>query len=566
MSTRIERARAYYKRKGFAKTCKKTMVVLKRMVLGKTVWKTLWASDAQLEQWSREEFSYQPKLSILIPMYKTPLPFFKELMDCFQGQIYSNWELCLADGSGEDTEAYEYVKELQKNDDRIRYKRLECNGGISENTNAALDMATGDFIVLCDHDDLVTKDAFYHVVKALNEDKEIDTLYTDEDKVDMDGKEHFDPAFKPDFNVDFFRGGNYICHMFVTRLEIARQVRFKKEYDGAQDFDFIFRCCEASKKVHHIPRLLYHWRCHMNSTAGNPESKLYAYEAGVKAIQAHLDRFGIRATAEMTPFFGYYFVNYQQVGMPKVSLISTEKLSDKVYNAIDYPNMETILISGEYTPENINKAVSERATGEILFFVDPRVQELKEGCFEKLLAPHQREDLASTFAKVSNREGTLYSVGMVTGVRGFFGRSFPAVEEENNGYAMRLLIPQNLSASDLTCAMIKKADYRKVGGMDENLGYICSAVDLYLKMGQAEKLHFFETRAQAVIDAYVDEDAEDEWADFGGISPEDKNRFCEKWPEVISGVDRNYNPNLTQVYGGYVMKGIRELRAQRKKQ
>lgn len=563
MSTRKERAIRYYKKYGFVKTCEKTCQVVNNIIMQKQAYRHYMASEEELQIWGEEckNFPKQPKLSILIPMYKTPLPFFQELMDCFLGQIYSNWELCLADGSGEDTDAYRYVMELQKTDARIKYKRLECNGGISENTNAALDMATGDFIVLCDHDDLVTKDAFYHVVKAINEDDTIDTLYTDEDKVDMKGKKHFDPSFKPDFNIDFLRGGNYICHMFVTRREIAQKVRFIKEYDGAQDFDFIFRCCESSRRIYHIPRLLYHWRCHINSTAGNPESKLYAYEAGTKAVQASLERCGIQATAEMTPYFGYYFVNYRQVGMPKVSLISTEKLSENVYNSTDYPNLETILIAGEYVPENINKAVKEQATGDILFFVDPRVQELKEGCFERLLAPHQREDLASTFAKVANKQDTLYSVGVITGVHGFFGRSFPAIEVENNGYAMRLLIPQNLSASDLTCAMVKKADFDAVGGMDEQMGYVCSAVDLYLKMGQAGKLHFFETRARAVIDAFVDEEDDEEWIDFGGISEKEKQQFCEKWPEITSGVDRNYNPNLTQVYGGYAMKGWREMRS-----
>lgn len=564
MSTRKERAIKYYKKYGFAKTCKKTAKVTKNILMQKRAYMCYMANEEELQVWKEEceRFEKQPKLSILIPMYKTPLPFFKELMDCFQGQIYTNWELCLADGSGEDTESYEYVMELQKSDDRIKYKRLECNGGISENTNAALSMATGDFIVLCDHDDLVTKDAFYHVVKAINEDDTIDTLYTDEDKVDMDGKEHFDPAFKPDFNIDFFRGGNYICHMFVTRRKIAQKVRFEKEYDGAQDFDFIFRCCEASEKVYHIPRLLYHWRCHMNSTAGNPESKLYAYKAGTKALQANLERCGIQATAEMTEFFGYYFVNYQQVGMPKVSLISTEELSDDVYKNIEYPNLEIILVSGEYVPKTINKAVKERATGEILFFIDPRVKQLDAGCFEKLLAPLQRTDLASTFGKVRNKEELIYSAGMITGIRHSFGRVFPGSDYDNKGYAMRLYIPQNLSASDLACAMIKREAFDAVGGMDENLSYICSAVDLFLCIGKTGKLHLFEPRAEAMIEAKVDEN--EEWIDFGGIPEAELDNFCKKWPEIASSVDANYNPNMTQLYAGYVMKSWAEMKSERR--
>ena len=196
---RVERAVKYYKRQGLKKTVKKTF-----RVLFKSKWKF---EDVTLKELARESlvrFPYNPKVSVLIPMYKTPVEYFKELLNRFQGQTYGNWELCLADGSGEDTEAYFEILERQKNDSRIKYKRLESNDGISANTNQALDMATGDYIVLCDHDDLVTLDALFRVAEALNADPSIDTLYTDEDKVDMDGRKHFDPTFKPDFNIDYF--------------------------------------------------------------------------------------------------------------------------------------------------------------------------------------------------------------------------------------------------------------------------------------------------------------------------------------------------------------------------
>lgn len=558
MSTRIERAKKFYKRNGFKKTVKKTLKVSKNIVMQRSVWKHYLASEEEIEQWRSVEFEKQPKLSILIPMYKTPLPFFKELMESIRGQIYGNWELCLADGSGEDSEAYYYVKELQKTDDRIKYKRLEKNGGISENTNEALDMATGEFIVLCDHDDLITIDAFYHVVDAINRDETIDTLYTDEDKVDMKGKKFFEPSFKPDFNIDFLRSGNYICHMFVTRREIANRVRFVKEYDGAQDFDFILRCCEESRKVYHIPRLLYHWRCHINSTAGNPESKLYAYEAGTKVLQSNLDRCGINATAEMSEFWGYYYVNYHRVGTPKVSLISTRQLSEDVWKRIGYNNLEVVLFGGEYNATNINQAIREEVTGEILFFVDPRMQSLDEHCFERLLHPLQRDDLASSFAKVINAQQTVYSAGIVLGIRDLIGRSFAAYEGDDNGYGMRLRIAQNLSGSDLACAMIKRETFDAVGGLDESLPYIFSSIDLFLKMTKGDKLHLFEPRACAVIDAPVEEG--EEWYDFAPITEKEIALFKNKWPNELAMIDRNYNPNLTKLYAGYVVKTWSEFK------
>lgn len=549
MSTRIERAREYYKKNGLKKTMKKTCKVTKKILLQKRAWKSFFATEEELRKWSKEEFEKKPKLSILIPMYYTPIEFFKELMECIQGQIYTNWELCLADGSGQDTDAYEYVKKLQETDNRIKYKRLASNGGISENTNAALDMATGEFIVLCDHDDLITRDAFYHVVKAINEDETIDVLYTDEDKVDMVEKRYIEPSFKPDYNIDFLRSGNYICHMFVVRKEIAQSVRFMKEYDGAQDFDFIFRCCEAARRVYHIPRLLYHWRCHVNSTAANPESKLYAYEAGVKALQDNLNRSGIDATAVMSECLGYYFTDYNLVGKPKVSVISTKVLSQNVIDNIKYDNLELVLIDGDYNPININRVVRENATGDILFFIDPRMQSLEQDCFARLLAPLQRDDLASTFAKVVNTEDICYSVGIVTGIGDGFGRAFPGVEGGNKGYAMRLYVAQNLSASDLSCAMIKREMFDAVDGMDENLSYICSAVDLYLRMGQKNRLHFFEPRAMATIHAEVK--GKEEWIDFEEIPMKDMQLFERKWKKEISQVDKNYNPNFTKNYAGY---------------
>lgn len=556
MSTRIERAKKYFKKNGWKKTIKKTWKVSKNILLQQRCWKYYLVTE---EEWKRQRetvFEKQPKLSILIPMYQTPIVFFKELIDTIQGQSYTNWELCLADGSPEDTDAFRYVMELQKKDDRIKYRRLEKNGGISENTNAALDMATGDFIVLCDHDDLLAKDAFYHVVKAINEDERIDTLYTDEDKVNMKGKKYFEPAFKPDFNIDFLRGGNYICHMFVTRREIANKVRFIKEYDGAQDFDFIFRCCEMSDRIYHIPRLLYHWRCHQNSTAANPESKLYAYEAGTKAVQAHLERCNIAATVKMSECWGYYLIDYQLTGNPKVSIISTEALSETVLKQTTYANIERIIVEKQYTPEQINKAV-KKATGEMLCFLDPRITSLEEGCLEKMLAPLQRSDLSAVFARVYNQKDCLYSAGILTGIRGCFGRARPGMERDNKGYAMHLLIPQDMQASDLACCVIKKADFDAVGGMDESFSYIPSCVDLYLKMGRLGKKHMFEPQAVAVIDAVVDED--NEWIDFEPASVESE-AFIKKWRSVVSKTDPVYNPNLLATFGGYFLKPWSQLK------
>ena len=212
-----------------------------------------------------------PCVSIVVPLYCTNETFLREMIGSVQAQSYENWELCLADGSPEENAARleTVVRECAGEDARICYRRLEKNLGIAGNTNAAIAMAHGEWIALLDHDDLLAPQALYRIVEALNQSsEEPDVFYSDEDKVTTDLSEHFQPHFKPDFNVDLLRSNNYITHFFVVRTNLIRQVGgFCREYDGAQDYDFIFRCTEAAKHICHIPEVLYHWRTHQASTA-----------------------------------------------------------------------------------------------------------------------------------------------------------------------------------------------------------------------------------------------------------------------------------------------------------
>src|SRR5699024_5477660 len=183
-----------------------------------------------------------------------------------------------------------------------RVKNLSENLGIAGNTNAALEMTEGEFIGLLDHDDLLAPNALYEVAAALAKDSSLDAVYTDEDKVTTDLGEHFQPHLKPDFNLDLLRSNNYICHFFVVRRSVFEKTGgFRSEFEGAQDYDFIFRCVENAEKVGHIPEILYHWRTHKESTADNPASKMYAFEAGKRAIEAHLERTGVPGTVSHTP-------------------------------------------------------------------------------------------------------------------------------------------------------------------------------------------------------------------------------------------------------------------------
>ena len=274
------------------------------------------------------EFAYAPKISIVVPLYRTPETYLTELIESVKKQTYGNWELCLSDGSWEDSPIAGLLARYEAEEDRIKVVSHKEPLKISENTNAALEIASGDFIAFADHDDLLAPNALYECVNLLNNEPSTEMIYTDEDKVDMSGKEHFMPHFKSDFNIDLLRSVNYICHLLVVKREVFEAAgMLAPEFDGAQDYDFILRCVEKTSEIRHIPKVLYHWRAHKDSTAENLGSKDYAFEAGRKAIQAHYDRTGIPAEARKMQINDLYFYRskYRLTESPLVSVIIPNK-------------------------------------------------------------------------------------------------------------------------------------------------------------------------------------------------------------------------------------------------
>ena len=243
-------------------------------------------------------------------------------MDSIVGQSYQKWELCLADGSKTD-DVEKYLREHYLSDSRIKYKRLNKNLGIAGNTNTALNMASGEFIMLADHDDVLEKDALFEIVSLLNKNRKLDIVYTDEDLTNKNGTKYLSPRFKPDFNINFLRSINYICHIFLVRKTILDKVGgFRTEFDGAQDWDLILRCCEQTEYIGHVPKILYHWRAHEGSTAGNPASKKYAIAAGRKAVEEHYKRLGLEAKIEDTGIFVMFRTDFVVQNNPKISIIN----------------------------------------------------------------------------------------------------------------------------------------------------------------------------------------------------------------------------------------------------
>lgn len=560
----------YFKKNGFKKACKRTVYFFTERKSYERLRKYTDPTPQELERQRNQEFPYAPKVSILIPMYKTPIKFFMELIECVQAQTYSNWELCLADGTGKDTESSSYAKECMKNDSRIVYRMLDSNDGISENTNRALEMATGEFIALVDHDDVITPDALYHMVKAVNDDPLADSVYSDEDKMDMEGGKLFEPHFKPDFNIDYLRNCNYICHMFMTRTQIAKDAgAFRKPFDGAQDFDFIFRCTEKSRHVAHVPRILYHWRLNANSTAAVPESKLYAYDAGVKSISEHFARTGLTMQAAMGTSFGYYRNVPVIDGCPKVSIVIYGKKSEtekckQILSGLSYKNAMAAVCKA--SPEAINRAVSN-ASGEYVLLIDARVTEVSEDLIEQLLGYAQRHDVSAAAARTYGSDDHIYHTFLVMGIEHSFGYAFRQLDRGNNGYFMRINAPQDVSGVDLTCTIVKKSVWEAVSGLDESLALTYGAADLSLKITALDR------------NVEIDENTPAMWRDMHkivyipyaqariNVSSEEKwhtdaqdAQFVQKWPQVMETVDRYYNVNLTKRDTNFTILSSMELK------
>lgn len=308
---------------------KKAAYYLKRNGVKKTwyaVWERLeerklppyqWEENGERELASQREKStgFSTTFSILVPTYCTREDYLREMIASLTSQTYSKWELILADATP-DTSVEKIVKTIT--DARIRYVRLAKNAGIAENTNQALKLATGDYVGLLDHDDVLTADALYEMAARIEEAKksgrQLQMLYSDEDKCNGDRSCYYEPHFKEDFNLDLLLSNNYICHFLVMKRELIQDLGFRSEFDGAQDFDLVLRAAarlmEQEELIVHIPKVLYHWRCHTGSTAENPQSKLYAYEAGRRAIQDFADKAGWNATAEDTAHVGFYCLRY----------------------------------------------------------------------------------------------------------------------------------------------------------------------------------------------------------------------------------------------------------------
>ena len=537
-------------------------------------------SPKDLEEQKKYQFLYRPKISIVIPLYRTPEKYLDAMIDSVLNQSYSNWELCLSDGSGENSPLTELLKQYEKKDSRIKVAYNNRQLHIAENTNEAIKIATGDFIAFSDHDDLLTPDALFHVAKAVNENMELEVLYSDEDKVSA-GEKFMQPHMKPDFNIDLLRTVNYICHLFVVKKTMIEKVgMLRPEFDGAQDYDFILRCVEATDRIYHIPRILYHWRFFEGSTAENPESKLYAFEAGKRAIEAHYERVGIHAEVVQGEFLGLYRTKYIRDYDPLVSILIPNKDHtddlDRCIRSIEekstYHNYEYIIIEnnsdqeetfayykkleeenpkvhvvywdGEFNYSAINNYGASFAKGEYLLLLNNDVEVINADWLEEMLGYCMREDVGIVGARLYYPDDTIQHAGVVIGFGGIAGHAFVQQKRGTTGYCHRIICAQDYSAVTAACMMVKKSVFEDVGGLTEELKVAFNDVDFCMKVRQAGKLVVYNPYAELYHYESKSRGLEDTPEKVARFNNEIKI-FSERWPEILKNGDPYYNPNLT---------------------
>ena len=496
-------------------------------------WYQAYVPDQEtLEAQKKHKFDYRPLISIAVPAYQTPVEFLKQMIESLISQTYPEWELCIANASPDNEEMQRVLADYSAKDSRVRFCNLKENLGIAENTNRAFSMAKGEFMGLLDHDDLLAPNALYEIVQALQDHPQADALYTDEDKVTTELDEHFQPHLKPDFNLDLLRSNNYICHFFVVRRSIVEKAGgFRKEFDGAQDYDFIFRCTENAREVLHVPEILYHWRTHKASTADNPASKMYAFEAGKRAIEANLERTGTKGVVSHTQDLGFYRVKYPVQGKPLVSVIIPNKdeketlqtCMEMLNSNTSYQNFEIIIIENNSTTDEIFRYYKElskdprihllrwgkefnysainnfgvaHAKGEYLLFLNNDIKSINPDWMEELLGVCQRPEVGGVGAKLIYPDNTIQHAGCVVGMGGIAGHMFVDMPADRTGYLHKASLLQDMSAVTAACLMMKKEVFEEAGGFTEELAVAFNDVDLCLKVRKNNHLIVYDPYAK----------------------------------------------------------------------
>ncbi len=543
------------------------------------------ADEETLNAQRERTFEIAPKISVVVPLYKTPLQYFEEMAESVLSQTYGNLELVLVNASKEDEALSEAATRLAEKDSRVTVVTLEENLGISENTNRGIEASAGEFIALLDHDDTIEPDALYDYVEALNQDPAIELFYSDEDKITEDKNAWFYPNFKPDFAIDFLRANNYMCHFLMTKKALFERLGgYRKEYDGAQDHDMILRIAETTDHIFHFPRILYHWRSIATSTASGVGVKDYAKSAGIRAIEAHYERVGIPATVTAAAVDGWYVSRYTLSRRPLVSVLipnkdhvkDLQKCLESLYhkstyreievivienNSTDpktfafyeeakskYPDLSVVKYEGKFNYAAVNNLGAKHAKGEYLLLLNNDIEADAPDFLESMMGYGLREDVGIVGAKLLYPDRTVQHAGVLVGFGGIAGHLFKNLKENEPGYMCRAISTTDVSAVTAACLLVKKALYEQVGGLDEAFEVAFNDVDFCLKVRATGKLIVYDAEAKLIHAESKSRGVEDTPEKFRRFAGESR-RLSEKWGILrVSGKrfeDPYYNPNFS---------------------
>ena len=533
-----------------------------------------------------------PLVSVVVPVYNTPLTFFRQMVQSVRRQTYPRWQLVLVDASdAAHTAPGALAQKLARTETRILYRKVE-NRGIAGNTTAGFTLAEGDCIALLDHDDLLYPNALYECVQRMLATG-ADLVYSDEIVLSADLKRLGGYHFKPDFAPDYLRGNNYITHLalFTRKLLDAAGAREDPEFEGAQDHDLLLRLTEKAKKVEHIPKVLYVWRGHAGSTAAGMEAKPYAIAAGERAIDAHLARVGLPGRAMAVPGApGAFQVRYELTGRPLISVLipnkdhtdDLERCLASLYKNAGYDNFEVLVLENNSTrPETgqyyaalpgryprcrvlwyqgafnfsaVNNFGARQAVGEHLLLLNNDIEVLSPDFLRELLSYSQRPDVGAVGAKLYYPDDTIQHAGVIMGINGSAGHSHKSYPRQAVGDLYRLVTTQDYMAVTGACLMTKAALYRAAGGLDEeNFAVAYNDVDYCLKLWQQGLHNVFTPRAEAYHyeskSRGLDTNPENE-----ARYQREKANFYAKYKPYIDNYDPYYNPHFNNLFENFGLK------------
>lgn len=510
-----------------------------------------------------------PLVSVVVPVYRPELWYFRAMVASVRNQSYAHWELCLCDDASGDAELTAELRNLASADARIKVAALERNGGISRATNAALALASGEMVALLDHDDTLEPDALAAVVDTIASHADTDVLYSDDDKIDA-ADVAYQPHFKPDWSPDLLLSYPYMGHLLVVRRTLLEEIGgFRPEFDGSQDFDVMLRATERARRVVHIPRVLYHWRAVAGSAAGDSAAKPWAHDASRRAVADAMARRGIDGRLDDGPFPGAYHVRRRVSGDPLVSVLvpfrdqasMTARCLESLALEAERHRVEVVLVdNGSVEPETqallqrldetvivaaydgpfnwaaINNLAASRAKGDYLLFMNNDVESATSGWLEALLEQAQRPEVGVVGARLLFPDDVVQHAGVVLGQHGIAGHVFMGLPAGGVGYFGWDRLVRPYSAVTGACMMTRRAVFEEIGGFDEQLEVAFNDIDFCLRVLDEGLRVLYTPHAQLVHHESVSR----------GISGffHDYRYFLRKWPRSRLHDDPYYNPNL----------------------